>query len=55
MYHSALARTETRGMSKRADFPDLDQSQHHHILTGGLDEVWTAAGALKGAELQVAS
>ncbi|MDV7245825.1 MULTISPECIES: FAD-binding protein [Rhodococcus] len=55
MYHSALARTETRGMSKRADFPDLDLSQHHHILTGGLDEVWTAAGALKGAELQVAS
>lgn len=41
IYHSALARTETRGMSKRTDHPDLDPAQHHHVLTGGLDEVWT--------------
>ncbi|AHH20245.1 putative oxidoreductase [Nocardia nova SH22a] len=47
MYRSALARTESRGMSKRADHPDLDPAQHHHILSGGLDEVWTAAGALR--------
>ncbi|GAB3205968.1 FAD-binding protein [Nocardia tengchongensis] len=42
MYRSTLARTETRGMSKRADHPDLDPAQHHHILSGGLDEVWTS-------------
>ncbi|MGY2009414.1 FAD-dependent oxidoreductase [Nocardia gipuzkoensis] len=46
MYRSTLARTETRGMSKRADHPDLDPRQHHHILSGGLDEVWTATSAV---------
>lgn len=42
MYRSALVRTETRGMHKRDDFPKLDPNQHHRILSGGLDEVWTA-------------
>jgi succinate dehydrogenase/fumarate reductase flavoprotein subunit len=41
MYRSALFRTESRGMSKRDDHPELDPGQHHHILTGGLDRVWT--------------
>ncbi|MFD6894029.1 FAD-dependent oxidoreductase [Rhodococcus sp. NPDC060086] len=50
-YHSALARTETRGMSKRADHPDLDPAQHHHILTGGLDEVWTRAAPVHNSVL----
>ncbi|WP_330255284.1 FAD-binding protein [Nocardia sp. NBC_00565] len=45
MYESALARTETRGMSKRADHPELDPAQHHHILSGGLDTVWTSTDA----------
>ncbi len=49
MYRSTLARTETRGMSKRADHPDQDPKQHHHILSGGLDEVWTATAAASGA------
>ncbi|WP_072803900.1 FAD-dependent oxidoreductase [Rhodococcoides yunnanense] len=47
MYHSTLARTESRGMSKRADFPDLDEAQRHHILTGGVDRIWTGIGPLK--------
>jgi succinate dehydrogenase/fumarate reductase flavoprotein subunit len=42
MYRSALARTETRGMHRREDFPRLDERQRHHITTGGLDEVWTS-------------
>ncbi|HEV7722069.1 MAG TPA: FAD-binding protein [Iamia sp.] len=42
MYRSGLVRTETRGMHKRDDFPQLDPEQHHRILSGGLDEVWTA-------------
>lgn len=42
MYRSALARTESRGMHKREDFPGQDEAQRHHILSGGLDEVWTA-------------
>jgi succinate dehydrogenase/fumarate reductase flavoprotein subunit len=42
MYRSALARTETRGMHRREDFPALDPAQAHRIITGGLDEVWTA-------------
>jgi succinate dehydrogenase/fumarate reductase flavoprotein subunit len=45
MYESTLARTETRGMSKRADHPELDPAQHHHILSGGLDTVWTSTDA----------
>ncbi|MEJ2855712.1 MULTISPECIES: FAD-binding protein [unclassified Saccharothrix] len=43
MYRSALARTETRGMAKRLDFPDQDPAQHHRIVTGGLDDVWVRA------------
>nr|WBO81480.1 FAD-binding protein [Streptomyces sp. SBE_14.2] len=41
MYHAALHRTESRGMHKRADFRDQDPSQHHRLLTGGLDELWS--------------
>jgi succinate dehydrogenase/fumarate reductase flavoprotein subunit len=40
MYTSALARSESRGMAKRLDFPDLDPAQHFRITSGGLDEVW---------------
>ncbi|WP_338765135.1 FAD-binding protein [Nocardia vulneris] len=42
MYTAALARTESRGMARRQDFPDLDPAQHHRLITGGLDELWTA-------------
>ncbi|MBS7543877.1 FAD-dependent oxidoreductase [Ancylobacter oerskovii] len=41
MYRSALARTETRGMHRREDHPQADPAQLHHVLSGGLDEVWT--------------
>lgn len=37
---AAQARTETRGLHRRSDFPARDPSQHHHILTGGLDTLW---------------
>jgi succinate dehydrogenase/fumarate reductase flavoprotein subunit len=40
MYRAALARTETRGMAKRLDFPDQDPDQHHRLITGGLDRIW---------------
>ncbi|MEU4838912.1 FAD-binding protein [Nocardia testacea] len=40
MYRAALARTETRGMAKRLDFPDLDPGRHHRLVTGGLDRIW---------------
>jgi len=42
MYRSALARTESRGMHRREDFPRQDERQRHYITTGGLDDVWTA-------------
>ncbi|WP_319449085.1 MULTISPECIES: FAD-binding protein [unclassified Mycobacterium] len=41
MYHAALQRTETRGMHKRVDHPTQDGAQHHRLLIGGLDELWT--------------
>jgi succinate dehydrogenase/fumarate reductase flavoprotein subunit len=50
MYASALVRTETRGMHKREDFPELDPAQQHRITTGGLDEVWTAVQPLSDVD-----
>ncbi len=55
MYASTLARTETRGMSKRADHPELDPAQHHHVLSGGLDAVWTGTAPAGNTTLAVAS
>jgi succinate dehydrogenase/fumarate reductase flavoprotein subunit len=43
MYRSALARTETRGMAKREDYPQQDSLQRHNLTSGGLDEVWVNA------------
>ncbi|WP_090640400.1 FAD-dependent oxidoreductase [Paenibacillus sp. UNC496MF] len=40
MYNTALRRTETRGMHKREDFPQLDAAQHYRLQSGGLDRVW---------------
>lgn len=40
MYNTARERTETRGMHKREDFPQLDASQHYRLISGGLDQVW---------------
>jgi succinate dehydrogenase/fumarate reductase flavoprotein subunit len=42
MYRAALARAESRGMHRRDDFPDSQPQLRHRILTGGLDQVWTA-------------
>jgi len=47
MYASASVRTETRGMHKRTDHPELDPDQQHRILVGGTDEVWTAEDSLR--------
>ncbi|AKG24541.1 FAD-dependent oxidoreductase [Calothrix sp. 336/3] len=46
MYSSALARTETRGMHKHLDYPEQDTSQHHYLISGGLDRVWVKPQAL---------
>ncbi|WP_238178006.1 FAD-binding protein [Paenibacillus contaminans] len=40
MYESAKTRTETRGMHKREDFPQLDEAQQYRLVSGGLDKVW---------------
>lgn len=42
MYTGALERTETCGMHKRIDHPELDPGQQQRRFVGGLDEVWTA-------------
>ena len=53
MYESALVRTETRGMHKREEYPQKDEAQRHHIISGGLDEVWTSTTAPHAPMLEV--
>lgn len=56
MYRSALARSESRGMHKRDDFPQLDSSQRHYLVSAGLDEVTVAASpAAAHAVLEIAA
>jgi succinate dehydrogenase/fumarate reductase flavoprotein subunit len=41
IYASANERTESRGLHRRSDFPDLDEKQNgQHVITGGIDKVW---------------
>ena len=40
MYSSALERKETRGMHRHLDYPEQDTNQQHHLISGGLDQVW---------------
>lgn len=40
MYRSAQARTETRGIHRRADHDRLDPAQRYSIMSGGLDHIW---------------
>ncbi|WP_411036010.1 FAD-dependent oxidoreductase [Shinella sp. BYT-45] len=39
MYRAALARTETRGMHRRDDFPRQDPAQHHRLVVSGLNAI----------------
>jgi succinate dehydrogenase/fumarate reductase flavoprotein subunit len=39
---SAAARTETRGMHRRADHPDTDAADLYRVVVGGLDELVVA-------------
>ena len=56
MYTGALARTESRGMARRQEFPDQDPAQHRRLTVGGLDELWVRPeGLLTRPELAVAS
>ncbi len=43
MYSSALERKETRGMHRHLDYPEQDTNQQHHLISGGLDQVWVKA------------
>ncbi|GAA3388484.1 FAD-binding protein [Cryptosporangium minutisporangium] len=54
MYTSALARTESRGMARREEFPELDPNQYHRLAVGGLDSLWTRAEPVTGRELAIA-
>lgn len=55
MYHAALARTETRGMHRRDEYPRLDPQQRYSIITGGLDQIHTRPDeARPGKELSLA-
>lgn len=55
MYRSAIERRETRGMHKHTDYPQLDPTQQHHLMSGGLDQVWVKSQPIAGqtTELKV--
>lgn len=55
MYTAALARTESRGMARRQDFPGLDPAQRRRLTVGGLDEIWVRPESAARPELAVAS
>ncbi len=52
---SALERTETRGLHRRSDFPNLDPAQTYHLMTGGLDKVWLRHRQVTRTEQALAS
>jgi succinate dehydrogenase/fumarate reductase flavoprotein subunit len=47
---AALARTESRGLHQRTDFPDPDPRQARRLVVGGLSSAWVRAQA--DAEIQ---
>lgn len=53
MYNSALERKETRGMHKHQDYPEQDAGQQHHLISGGLDQVWVKAQPLTTSKVGV--
>ena len=46
MNSSALERSETRGLHRRSDFPNLDPNQTHHLISGGVDRIWVKRRAV---------
>ena len=52
IFASALERTESRGLHRRSDYPDLDPTQHQHVITGGLDDVWVKRKPVSNSYLE---
>jgi aspartate oxidase len=42
-----LERKETRGMHRHLDYPQQDANQQHHLISGGLDQVWVKAAPIQ--------
>lgn len=53
MYSSALNRKESRGMHRHLDYPQQDPNQKHHLLSGGLDQIWVRSESLKASSDRV--
>ncbi len=55
MYNAALARTETRGMHRRDDFPKQDQAQHHRLIVSGLANIAVRSEPVQAASFREAA
>lgn len=55
MYRAALARTETRGMHRRDDFPKQDLAQRHRLIVSGLDTLSVRTEALEPSTFREAA
>lgn len=49
MYTAALARKETRGLQKLAEYPELDPRQTHRLIVSGIDQISISTEAVPHA------
>ena len=52
MYTTATQRTETRGMHKHMEHPELDPAQQRRLVCGGLDQIWVRPEADSAASAE---
>ena len=55
MYRAALARTETRGMHRRDDFPNQDPEQRYRLVVCSLNTITIRTEPVKPSDYKEAA